>query len=101
MKSYTVAVTIGPSSIVVEPDSLVMTTKDEVQWAGRNGKGFSIEFDGNGPFASRMLAHAVATTRQQPRTKGRFKYTVISDENPALRLDPEVIVDPPPTEEHP
>jgi hypothetical protein len=29
--------------------------------------------------------------------KGRFKYTVVSDENPRLKLDPVIIIDPPPT----
>ena len=97
MRSHTIAVTVGPGSIVVEPESLEMTTQDDVQWAGRNAKKFSIEFDGDGPFANRKLAHATATTKQKPRVKGRFKYTVVSEENPKLRLDPVIIIDPPPT----
>jgi|SRR6185369_13580904 len=97
MRTHTISVTVEESSIRVEPDSLVMSLQDEVQWAGRNGRKFSIEFDGEGPFGNRQLAHAVATTGQKPRAKGRFKYSVISDETPALRLDPVIIVDPPPT----
>jgi hypothetical protein len=97
VRTHTVSVTIGRNSITVKPDSLVMTTEDEVQWAGDGGKKFSIEFDGKGPFGSSKLAHAAATSRQKPRTLGRFKYTVISDENPGLKLDPDIVVDPPPT----
>jgi hypothetical protein len=100
VKSHTVSVTIASGSIQVRPDSLVMTTDDEVQWVEGGGQGFSIEFDGDGPFASRKLSHAIATARQKPRAKGRFKYTVISDADPTLRLDPEIVIDPPPTE-HP
>ena len=97
MKTHTVSVTIGRDSITVQPDPLVMTSDDEVQWSGKDAKKFSIEFDGKGPFGSSKLAHAVATSRQRPRTLGRFKYTVVSEENPALKLDPDIIVDPPPT----
>jgi hypothetical protein len=101
VKTYTVSVTVGQGSITVNPDRQVMTTDDEVQWASGNGKKFTIEFDGAGPFANRRLAFAAATAKQRPRSKGRFKYTVISEDNPTLTLDPEVIVDPPPTGEGP
>ena len=97
MRTHTISVTVEQSSIRVEPDSLVMTMQDEVQWTGKNGRRFSIEFDGEGPFGARRLGHAVATTGQKPRAKGRFKYAVVSDENPGLRLDPVIIVDPPPS----
>ena len=94
---HTISVTVENTSIRVDPDPLFMTMQDEVQWAGRNSRKFSIEFEGAGPFASQRLAHAAATAAQRPRARGRFKYTVVSEENPSLRLDPEVIVDPPPT----
>lgn len=97
MRTHTISVTIGRDSITVQPDPLIMTTDDEVQWSGKDAKKFSIEFDGNGPFASPKLAHAAAISRQRPRMLGRFKYSVISDENPNLILDPGIIIDPPPT----
>lgn len=89
--------TVDSDIIRVEPDTLLVTTLDEVQWQSANTRKFSIEFDGDGPFGSRRLAHGAATTRQRPAKQGRFKYTVVSDENPGLRLDPVIIVDPPPT----
>ena len=101
MKTYTVSVTVGQNSITVQPETQVMTTDDEIQWASGNGRRFSIEFDGPGPFVSSRLAYAAATTKQRPRSKGRFKYSVVSEENPGLKLDPDVIVDPPPTGGHP
>lgn len=97
MRSHTISVTVDASTIRVDPETLVMTMRDEVRWAGTNARGFSIEFDGDGPFGARRLAHAAATTRQTPRTKGRFKYTVVSDEDSGLRLDPVIVIDPPPT----
>ena len=97
MKTYTISVTVNANAIQVQPDTLVMTTLDEAQWAATNAGRFSIEFDGDGPFGSQRLDHDAATGRQKPRTKGRFKYTVVSEANPSLRLDPVIIIDPPPT----
>jgi len=101
MSTYTVSVTVGQGSITVEPDTQVMTVNDEIQWSSGNGRAFSIEFDGPGPFGSRTLSHAAATSRRRPTALGRFKYTVISDENSSLRLDPIIIIDPPPTGQGP
>ena len=95
MRSHTISVTVGKDSITVQPESLKMTTDDEVQWTG--AKKFSIEFESNGPFGNRRLAHAAASAKQKPRVKGRFKYSVVSEENPRLKLDPDIIVDPPPS----
>jgi hypothetical protein len=97
MSSHTIMVTVDSGSIQVRPDTLVMTTLDEVQWATTNARRFSIEFDGAGPFAARQLGHDTAVAKQKPRTKGRFKYTVIAEENTGLRLDPVIVVDPPPS----
>jgi len=97
MKSHSIRVTVNAGSISVEPDSLQMTTDDDVQWTGGNAKRFSIEFEGSGPFSNSRLAYSAATTRQRPRVKGQFKYSVVSDDDPGLTLDPTIIVDPPPT----
>lgn len=97
MKTHTISVTVDANAIQVQPDTLVMTTLDEVQWTTTSARRFSIEFDGEGPFGSNRLSHTAATARQKPRGKGRFKYSVVSEENPGLRLDPIIIIDPPPT----
>jgi hypothetical protein len=96
-KSHRVAVTVEAKAIRVVPETLVMTSDDHVHWAGSNANKFTIEFEGVGPFADRRLTHDVAMTEQKPKRTGRYKYTVISVENPALVLDPVVIVDEPPT----
>lgn len=95
MRTHRIDVMVESNAIRVEPGTLVMTTQDEVHWAG--GGRFSIEFDGDGPFGSRQLAYEAATTRRKPAAKGRFKYTVISERDPAVRLDPVIIIDPPPS----
>lgn len=97
MKSHQVEVTIQNKSILVQPDSLAMTRADDVRWVGAGGKEFSIEFDGDGPFGRRTLSHAVASTRLKPTQNGRFKYTVVAADDPGVRLDPEIIVEDPPT----
>jgi hypothetical protein len=96
-KTHRVTVTVEAKAIRVVPETLLMTSDDEVHWAGSNAKKFTIEFDGTGPFADRRLTHDVATTKQKPKRTGRYKYTVISVEDPALVLDPVIIVDEPPT----
>lgn len=101
MKTHKISVTVDQSSIKVTPDPLVMTRADEVHWAGQNARKFSIEFDGASPFGSRQLKHAEATSKQKPGSKGRFKYSVVSEENPSLRLDPEIIIEDPPTSPNP
>jgi hypothetical protein len=98
MSTFSVSVTVGSSGITVEPSTQIMTTDDDVQWTSGNGRRFTIEFEGAGPFATPKLDHAAATSRQRPRSLGRFKYTVISEDNPGMRLDPVIVIDPPPTE---
>jgi hypothetical protein len=96
-KSHRVAVTVETTAIHVVPETLVMAVGDSVHWAGSNSKKFTIEFEGPGPFAERRLTHDVAAAEQKPKRTGRHKYTVISVENPALVLDPIIIVEEPPT----
>ncbi len=101
MATHRISVTVSDASISVHPDTLKMTSADEVHWAGTNPRKFSIVFDNEGVFGRRELEHAVATTRQRPRAKGRFKYTVVSSEKPDLRLDPVIIIGDPPTSGNP
>jgi len=97
MATHKISVTVGNGSIQVEPDTLAMTSADEVHWAGTNSKQFSIVFDHDGVFGQRELPHAVASSRQRPRVQGRFKYTVVSSDDRNLKLDPVIIVGDPPT----
>ena len=96
MAAHSITVTVNADSIRVEPDTLVMTSNDEVRWAASNAREFSIEFESPAAFGP-TLSHAVAKTNQRPRAKGRFKYTVVSSDNPSLRLDPAIIIEDPPT----
>jgi hypothetical protein len=97
MRTHKITVTVDHDRIQVNPDPLVMFKADEVQWAGTNARKFSIEFDGDGPFGNRRLEHAVATGTNRPNAKGRYKYTVVSEENAGLRLDPVIVIDEPPS----
>lgn len=98
MVTHKINVTVEGNAIQVNPDTLVMTAADEVHWLGTNSRQFSIVFDNDGPFGERTLGHARAVAKQKPKFRGRFKYTIISAEDPNLKLDPVVIVQDPPTE---
>src|SRR5262245_55949847 len=97
MPTHQISVTVDGNAIRVSPDSLAMTSADQVHWRGTNSRAFSIRFETDGPFGAQHLPHSRATTLQKPTKRGRFKYTVISDENPSVILDPEIIIHDPPT----
>lgn len=96
-KSHTISVTVEGRTISVSPDPLRMTSADDLKWIGAGSQKFRIEFDGAGPFAIAKLAHDEATKPQRPRVTGRFKYTVLLESDPSVKLDPEVIVGDPPS----
>src|SRR6185503_19522826 len=96
-QSHTIFITVEDSSISVSPETLLMHSRDEVRFVATNGRRFLIVFDGTGPFARPDLAYAAATQRLRPLAKGHFKYTIISEANPSIQLDPVIIVDVPPS----
>jgi len=97
MRTHRVTVTVLKDSIQVNPDTLTMTSKDEVQWSAANSNRFTLEFESDTAFGTRVIGHNDAARGQKPRQEGRYKYTVISESNPGLRLDPVIIVEEPPT----
>ena len=100
-QTHQILVTVDSGSIKVEPDSLAMHKGAEVAWRGTNSRKFSIRFENEGPFGRSQLAHAHAVAPNKAGRTGRFKYSVISEENPGLVLDPEIIVHDPPTSPNP
>jgi hypothetical protein len=101
MATHKISVTVDAKSIRVDPDTLTMTSADEVHWAGTNALKFALVFEQESAFGRRELDHDSATTRQKARTKGRFKYTVVSTEDRSVQLDPVIIVTDPPTGPNP
>jgi hypothetical protein len=100
MKRHKVTVSVQGRTISVSPDPIVMTSADELHWGSSGADRFTVEFDGQGPFASSRLAHDLATSPQRPTRTGRFKYTVALESDPSVSLDPDVVVGDPPSE-HP
>ena len=100
-KSHTISVHVDGRSIRVTPDPLHMTSADELRWSSPTAHRFTVEFAGDGPFASARLAHDAATRSQRPTRKGRFKYTISLESDPSVMLDPEVIVGDPPSTPNP
>ena len=101
MKRHKVSVSVEGREVSVSPDSLTMTSEDELHWVGAGSQRFTIEFDGPGPFSNRVLGHDAANSPTRPARTGRFKYTVALESDPSVRLDPEVIVGDPPSQPHP
>jgi hypothetical protein len=101
MNTHRISVTVDKAGIKVTPETLVMTSLDEVHWGCGTSHRFLIEFDGATPFANAKLGHDAANTKQRPRNHGRFKYTVILESDPTVRLDPAIIVEPPPSKPGP
>jgi len=101
MKRHKVSVVVEGREVRVSPDSLTMTSEDEIHWGGEGSLRFTVEFDGAGPFANRVLGHDEANSPKRPTRTGRFKYTVALESDPSIRLDPEVIVGDPPSQPHP
>jgi len=101
MKSHSISVTVDGRAISVTPDPLVMTSDDELSWKCSGPQRITVEFDGSGPFESRSLGHDTATRAQRPKQRGRFKYTVSLESDPSVNLDPDVIVEDPPSTPHP
>ena len=101
MAAHTISVTVEQAAIRVHPETLVMTSEDDVQWKGAGPRQFSIVFDTHAVFGERELSHAKALTRQRPRAKGRFKYTVVAADDPKLKLDPIIVVEEPPSKPNP
>ncbi len=95
--THRISVTIDGRSIRVSPDPLIMKSGDEMHWTGMGSQRFSIEFEGPGPFSERELRHDAAATMQHPSRKGRFKYAVVLESDPNVRLDPVIIVEDPPS----
>jgi len=101
MNTHRISVSVDKSGIKVAPETLVMTSQDEVHWGCNTAHRFSIEFDGATPFAAAKLNHDTANTKQCPKKQGRFKYTVALESDPTVRLDPIIVVDPPPSKPGP
>jgi len=101
MATHKIVVTVEKDSIRVVPETLMMTSMDEVHWAGANSSGFSIVFDSDKAFGMREMGHAMAKAPKRARAKGRFKYTVVSAEDRNVTLDPVIVVGDPPTTPNP
>lgn len=101
MKSHSISVVVEGRQISVSPDPLVMTSDDELRWTCSGPHRIAVEFDGPGPFANRQLGHDLATAAQRPKQRGRFKYTVSLESDPSVILDPDIIVEDPPSTPEP
>ena len=101
IKTHKISVSVGSSGIRVTPETLVMTSLDHVHWGCDTPHRFAIEFDGASPFTRTKLGHDDANTKQQPSMHGRFKYTVVLESDPSVRLDPIIIVEQPPSKPGP
>ena len=100
-----IKVTIANGRVQVAPPRFHMKVVDTVSWESTNGKAFTVEFDNNrdaqdkSPFGAKTLRFNEATTPVKPRREATtdvdYKYTVISDDDPNVKEDPVIVIDPP------
>lgn len=99
-RSVTINVTVGETSISVDPDTCHVKRAQDIQWAAVNSQPFRIEFANESPFQEMVLDFSAATTPRQVRSEAEmkdYKYTVVSERNPGVKLDPIIIIDDPPS----
>jgi len=99
MAHHTVTVTIQDGRIKVDQDTVEIHEDSFLNWKGNEP--FTIEFQ-NGNAFGKSLNHSRATQFMQPRPgyPGTYKYTIISDRDRTIKLDPTIIVQPGPTGTH-
>ena len=99
MAVHQVNVTIQNGMITVDQPVVRIHEDSFVQWNGNEP--FSIEFDKPNAFGAR-LSHAEAQRPNGPKqgNSGSYKYTIVSDKDNRIKLDPIVIVDPGTTGAH-
>lgn len=98
MAQKSISVSIKNGEIDVSPDRLVMTTQDDVKWKIDGKRRFKFEFDRD-PGFGRSLGHNQAVAGRRPTKEGQYKYTVIAEDDDAVRLDPIIVVEEPETGE--
>jgi len=93
-------VTVSGRSISVDVEQCGLKHQDTVVWASTTGDAIRIEFTGESPFDAASLSYAEATTARSPRRDAEmsdYKYDVVLESDPSIRLDPIIIVEDPPT----
>ena len=73
-----------------------MGLNDRIRWIGERGLQFWIVFEDRTPLDKHALGPLDAANEQKPLLTGPFKYHVVLDSDRTVRLDPVVVVDPPP-----
>lgn len=84
----------GGSITRVSPDPVHVPLGGEVVWKSSSRLPFSIVFAD--PFFEHAIRFGNATRGLVAMNVGKFKYSVVLESDPSVRLDPEIEVDPPP-----
>jgi hypothetical protein len=98
--SAVINVTVTETGISVDPDRCRIRRAQSVRWAAVNNEPFRIEFLDESPFEVKVLDFSAATTPSEvtPYAEMReYKYTIVSNRNPTVKLDPIIVIDDPPS----
>jgi hypothetical protein len=97
-KTITVEVSLRSGRLHIDKDQTVVRMKlnDRIRWESKTEFDFWIVFEDRTPFERHALEAPNAADLRRPLLHGAFKYSIVLHSNRLVRLDPVVVVDPPP-----
>ena len=98
-KTITVEVSLrgGKLHIPAGQEIVQMGLQDKIRWQSKSGElGFWIVFENQTPFERHALDSPHAQDLRRPLLYGAFKYHIVLESDHRVRIDPVVVVDPPP-----
>jgi hypothetical protein len=100
-RTVTVRVTVSGKRIEIDDADQVVRIRlnDKIRWVSSTEKKFWIVFEDRSPFTRHVLRSDEAADFRKPLLHGAFKYHIVLDADRLVRLDPVVVVDPPPDDE--
>ncbi len=97
-KTITVEVSLRGGKLHIHPDDHIvrMRINDKLRWVSKHELDFWIVFEDRTPFERHTFAAPDAADLRRPLLHGAFKYHIVLHSDRRLRIDPVVVVDPPP-----
>lgn len=97
-RTITVEVSSRKGKLVIDDSKQVvrMELNDRIRWVSKANIGFWVVFEHQTPFEVHAIDAPDATQPRRPLLHGAFKYHIVLESNHLVRLDPVVVVDPPP-----
>ena len=98
-KTITVEVSLKAGKLHIDAahEIVHMGLQDKIRWQSKSGElGFWIVFENQTPFERHALDASHAQDLRRPLLHGAFKYHIVLESDHRVRIDPVVVVVPPP-----